>query len=90
LRPTSVSSAIGANFLAGLPPAATQRIIAEAVLVDVPAGGIVYRDEDAPRSGIVVAGLVRVYLSSAVRALPRRPGSGLRRRWAAAQCLATA
>jgi CRP/FNR family transcriptional regulator len=33
-------------------------------LIDVPAGGVVYRDEDAPRSGLVVAGLVRVYLSS--------------------------
>jgi CRP/FNR family transcriptional regulator len=56
--------AIRMSFLRGLPPAAAQRVIADAVLLDVPAGGIVYRDEDAPRSGIVVAGLVRVYLTS--------------------------
>jgi CRP/FNR family cyclic AMP-dependent transcriptional regulator len=59
-----IQRAIRTSFLSGLPPAATERLIADAVLLDVPAGGIVYRDEDAPRSGIVVAGLVRVYLSS--------------------------
>jgi CRP/FNR family transcriptional regulator, cyclic AMP receptor protein len=59
-----VERAIRSSFLSALPHAATERLIADAVLLDVPAGGIVYRDEDAPRSGIVVAGLVRVYLTS--------------------------
>lgn len=60
-----VERAIAASFLAGLPRASTEQLVADAVFIDVPAGGIVYRDEDAPRSGVVVAGLVRVYLSSA-------------------------
>ncbi|HEX7172133.1 MAG TPA: Crp/Fnr family transcriptional regulator [Candidatus Limnocylindria bacterium] len=60
-----IDRAIGSSFLASLPDAAAEQLVADAALIDVPAGGIVYRDEDAPRSGIVVAGLVRVYLSSA-------------------------
>jgi CRP/FNR family transcriptional regulator len=32
--------------------------------VDIPAGAVFYRDEDAPRFGIVVTGLVRVFLTS--------------------------
>ena len=59
-----VNGAIGSSFLGRLPTNTTNELVADAVHLDVPAGGIVYRDEDAPRSGIVVAGLVRVYLSS--------------------------
>jgi CRP/FNR family transcriptional regulator len=32
--------------------------------IEVPAGGIIYRDEDEPRCGLVVVGLVRVFLSA--------------------------
>lgn len=60
----SIRRAVESSFLGGLPPGATQRLVADAVLMDVPAGGIVYRDEDAPRSGLVVVGLVRIYLTS--------------------------
>jgi CRP/FNR family transcriptional regulator len=59
-----VQGAISRSFLGSLPAQATNELVADAVHLEVPAGGIVYRDEDAPRSGIVVAGLVRVYLSS--------------------------
>lgn len=59
-----IERAVQSSFLGALPPEATRRLIADAVVIDVPAGGVVYRDEDAPRSGLVVAGLVRVYLSS--------------------------
>lgn len=76
-----VERAIGTSFLAGLPQATTEHLVSDAMLVDVPAGGIVYRDEDAPRSGIVVAGLVRVYLSSAegrqLTVRYARPGAAL-------------
>jgi CRP/FNR family transcriptional regulator, cyclic AMP receptor protein len=75
-----VRRAIGTSFLAGLPRTTTEHLVADAVLVDVPAGGVVYRDEDAPRSGIV-AGLVRVYLSSAegrqLTVRYARPGAAL-------------
>ena len=33
--------------------------------IDVPAGSVLYRDREASRMGIVVAGLIRVYLTSA-------------------------
>jgi len=60
-----IEAAVKASLLlAGLPPEATRRLLADAVPVDVPAGGVVYRDEDAPRTGLVVAGLVRVFLTS--------------------------
>lgn len=59
-----IQRAVKNSFLGALPPEITQRLVADAVLLDVPAGGIVYRDEDAPRSGVVVAGLVRVYITS--------------------------
>lgn len=59
-----IRRAVERSFLASLPPAATDRLVTDAVLFDVPAGGVVYRDEDTPRSGIVVDGLVRVYLTS--------------------------
>jgi CRP/FNR family cyclic AMP-dependent transcriptional regulator len=59
-----VKRAIDGSFLRRLPDRITDELVAEAFHVEVPAGGIVYRDEDAPRSGIVVVGLVRVYLSS--------------------------
>jgi CRP/FNR family cyclic AMP-dependent transcriptional regulator len=76
-----VKRAIGASFLADVPPSTTAHLVSDAVLLDVPAGGIVYRDEDAPRSALVVAGLVRVYLSSAegrqLTVRYARPGAAL-------------
>jgi CRP/FNR family cyclic AMP-dependent transcriptional regulator len=56
--------AVAMSFLAALPTEAADRLLADAVTLDVPAGGVVYRDEEAPRSGLVVSGLVRVYLTS--------------------------
>jgi len=60
-----VGPAIERSFLAGLPHEAQERLLADSVLLDVPAGSVFYRDEDAPRTGLLVAGLVRVYLTSA-------------------------
>jgi CRP/FNR family transcriptional regulator, cyclic AMP receptor protein len=63
-RDNRVEHAIERSFLGGLPQELTARLLADAILIDVPAGGIIYRSEDAPRSGIVIAGLVRVFLTS--------------------------
>ena len=59
-----VAQAAAASALAGLPPPLRRRVLADALLVDVPAGGTVYRDDDDPRCLLVVAGLVRVVLSA--------------------------
>jgi CRP/FNR family cyclic AMP-dependent transcriptional regulator len=70
-----------ASFLRALPTEATARLLGDAVVLDIPAGGVLYRDEDLPRSGVVVAGLIRVYLTSqAGRELTvryARPGESL-------------
>ena len=52
------------GFLAALPETARERLLADAVWINVPAGAIVYRDNERPRVIVVVRGLLRVFLSS--------------------------
>ena len=52
------------GFLSTLPAPAAQRLLEDALILDVPAGGTVYRDEDEPRTIVVRDGLVRTYRSS--------------------------
>jgi CRP/FNR family transcriptional regulator len=55
---------LGGGFLFALPRAAAERLLAEAIRINVPAGAIVYRDDERPRILVVVRGLLRVYLTS--------------------------
>lgn len=55
---------LAASFFGALPPDALDRLLASAVLVDVPAGGIVYRAEGSPRGALVVDGLIRVFITA--------------------------
>jgi len=55
---------IDSSLLGSLPPPLRDRIVNEAVPLDVPAGSTIYRDEDAPRCALVISGLVRVMLSA--------------------------
>lgn len=59
-----IEQAAARSVLAGLPPEARERLFADALLLDVPAGSVLYRDEDAPRTGLIVGGLVRIFLTS--------------------------
>lgn len=52
------------GFLAALPPAAAERLLAEAIRINVPAGAVVYRDEERPQLLVVVSGLLRIFVSS--------------------------
>ena len=52
------------GFLFAMPPAATERLLAEAIRINVPAGSIVYRDEESPRLLVVLTGLLRIFVSS--------------------------
>ncbi len=52
------------SFLQALDETTRARLLADAIRVDVPGGSVLYRDRDASRMGVVVAGLVRVYLTS--------------------------
>jgi len=53
------------GFLAALPHDAAERLRAEAIRINLPAGSVVYRDEESPRLIVVVKGLLRVFLTSA-------------------------
>jgi len=52
------------GFLLALPPDAAERLLAEAVRINVPAGAFIYRDDQSPRLIVVVNGLLRVFLTS--------------------------
>jgi CRP/FNR family cyclic AMP-dependent transcriptional regulator len=53
------------RFLLALDENTRARLLSDAVRVDVPGGSVLYRDREASRMGVVVAGLIRVYLTSA-------------------------
>jgi hypothetical protein len=58
-----VHQAVARSFLAGLPAATQARLLVGAIMLDVPAGSILYREAEAPRFGLVVGGLVRLFLT---------------------------
>jgi len=60
-----VDDALAHSFLADLPPEVVGRLRAEGERTDYPAGTTVYRANSDPRAALVVAGLLRVYLTSA-------------------------
>jgi CRP/FNR family transcriptional regulator, cyclic AMP receptor protein len=59
-----VEDALARSFLADLPPELTGRLRAEGERADYPAGTTVYQAGSAPQAGLVVGGLLRVYLMS--------------------------
>src|SRR5450759_553633 len=56
---------LGGGFLFALPREAAERLLAEAIRINVPAGALIYRDDERPRLMVVVRGLLRIFLSSA-------------------------
>jgi CRP/FNR family transcriptional regulator len=52
------------GFLFAMPPAAVERLLGEAIRINVPAGSLVYREEESPRLLVVVTGLLRIFVSS--------------------------
>jgi CRP/FNR family transcriptional regulator, cyclic AMP receptor protein len=61
-----VDDALARSFLAELPPELVAQLKAEGERADYPAGTTVYRAGSEPHAGLVVRGLMRVYLSSVV------------------------
>jgi CRP/FNR family cyclic AMP-dependent transcriptional regulator len=53
------------GFLFALPREATERLLSEAIRINVPAGSLIYRDDERPSLIVVVNGLLRVFLTSA-------------------------
>jgi CRP/FNR family cyclic AMP-dependent transcriptional regulator len=56
--------AIAASLLATFSSASRDQLLADALSIEVPAGSILYRDDDEPRCALVVSGVVRVFLSA--------------------------
>ncbi len=52
------------DFLADLPDQARVRLLSDAIQINVPAGALVYRDNERPRVFLVIDGLLRVFLRS--------------------------
>jgi CRP/FNR family cyclic AMP-dependent transcriptional regulator len=59
-----VQAAVAASFLAALPDAALTALLAESKLVMIPAGTTSVGRADLPQAGLVVNGLLRLFLSS--------------------------
>jgi CRP/FNR family transcriptional regulator, cyclic AMP receptor protein len=62
--PDPVQQAIAASLLAELPASLRDRVLADTLPIELPAGGTIYRDAGDPRCLLVVAGLVRVVASA--------------------------
>lgn len=61
----AVQNAIASGRLARLPPDVAAAFIADAVLLDVPAGGVPIRQGHGPTAALVVTGLIRVFHTTA-------------------------
>jgi len=59
-----VAYAMAGSFLGKLPPEVVDELIAQGERADYPAGTTVYREGAAPKSVLVVSGLIRVYMTS--------------------------
>jgi CRP/FNR family cyclic AMP-dependent transcriptional regulator len=64
-RDRAVEAAIDRSRLGALPANLRDRLTARGVRLDIPAGATFYRDADRPQFGLVVDGVVRIYLTSA-------------------------
>lgn len=62
--PTAIDEALAQSILAAFPPALRETLTQEAIPVDLPAGTTLYYEEDEPRCGLVITGLIRVYMTS--------------------------
>ncbi|HEX5115717.1 MAG TPA: Crp/Fnr family transcriptional regulator [Pseudonocardiaceae bacterium] len=59
-----VVAAMTGSFLGELPPELVGRLLAAGDRTEYPAGSTIYREGSAPRTVLVVRGLLRVYMSS--------------------------
>lgn len=64
LSAAAIDEALAKSTLAAFPTTLRETLIQEAIRVDLPAGTTLYYEEDEPRCGLVVMGLIRVYMTS--------------------------
>jgi CRP/FNR family transcriptional regulator, cyclic AMP receptor protein len=61
---TRLQRAIATSIIGSLPSILRDQVLTDALPVDVPADGTIYREDDVPRCALVITGLVRVILSA--------------------------
>lgn len=64
LSTSAIDEALATSMLAAFPAPLRDTLIQEALRVDLPAGTTLYYEEDEPRCGLVITGLIRVYMTS--------------------------
>jgi CRP/FNR family transcriptional regulator len=64
LSATAIDAALAKSVLAALPPTLRDTLTHDALAVDLPAGASLYYEADQPRCGLVLAGLLRVYMTA--------------------------
>jgi CRP-like cAMP-binding protein len=89
-----LTAALQRSALKDLPPELLERMLAGAIRLDIPAGSVLYREDDPPRCGLLVSGLLRVFQVAAdgrqVTIRYMTPGSLSGSRSAGSQGVATA
>src|SRR6266498_5670539 len=60
----AIDAALAKSVLASLPPRLCDTLTRDALAADLPAGTTLYYEADQPRCGLVLAGLLRVYMTA--------------------------
>ena len=60
-----LAAALQRSVFKDLPPELLERVLAGAIRLDIPSGSVLYREDDPPRCGLLVSGLLRVFLVAA-------------------------
>lgn len=61
---TAIDESLAKSLLSGVSPGLRETLTRDAIHAEFPAGTILYREQDEPRCGLVISGLVRVYITS--------------------------
>jgi len=61
---TAIDEALAKSILAAISPALSETLTQDAIRVDFPAGTTLYYEKDEPRCGLVITGLIRIYMTS--------------------------
>ncbi|MCL4299556.1 MAG: Crp/Fnr family transcriptional regulator [Anaerolineae bacterium] len=64
LSSNAIEEALAKSMLAAFPAPLREILIQEAIPLDLPAGTTLYYEEDEPRCGLVITGLIRAYMTS--------------------------
>ena len=62
LSTTAIDDVVAKSVLAEFPPTLRETLLQDAVHVEFPAGTTLYYEEDEPRCGLVITGLIRGYM----------------------------